>query len=257
MPYPLPPDIIRLLPSGNGEQTMRRKAPGLSLVIVCALAVFGCGKSATPSDSAASSSGNTATSENPTSTNAAEGPAPAAPNMPVPAPKPIVVEPGTDIVVTADQAVSSKTNNSGDHFEASIAEPVMVGNRVAIPKGAKATGTIVDAKSAGRFKGNAAISVELSSVMVRGQEYRLKTSEITESGKGRGKRTAETTGGGAAVGAIIGAIAGHGKGAAIGAAAGAGAGAAGGALTGERDITINPETKLTFKLKDALEITRK
>jgi hypothetical protein len=235
---------------------MRRKAPGLSLVIVCALALFGCGKSATPPDSAASSNGNTAASENPTSTNA-EGPAPAAPNMPVPTPKPIVVESGTDIVVTADQAVSSKTSSSGDHFEASVAEPVMVGSRVAIPKGAKATGTVVDAKSAGRFKGNAAISVELSSVTVRGQQYRLKTSEITESGKGRGKRTAETTGGGAAVGAIIGAIAGHGKGAAIGAAAGAGAGAAGGALTGERDITINPETKLTFKLKDALEITKR
>jgi hypothetical protein len=177
--------------------------------------------------------------------------------MPVPAPKPIVVEPGTAIVVTADQSVSSKTSNSGDHFDASVAEPVMVGNRVAIPKGAKVTGTVIDAKSAGRFRGNAAISVELSSVTVRGREYRLKTSEITEAGKGRGKRTAETTGGGAAVGAIIGAIAGHGKGAAIGAAAGAGAGAAGGALTGERDITIKPETKLTFKLKDALEITRK
>jgi hypothetical protein len=238
---------------------MRRNALVPSLVTVCALALLGCGKTATPPDSAASSSGSTATSENPSSTNAeASAPAaPAAPNMPVPAPKPIVVEAGTDIVVTADQSVSSKTNNSGDHFDASIAEPVMVGNRIAIPKGAKATGTVVDAKSAGRFKGNAAISVELSSVTVKGQEYRLKTSEITQSGKGRGTRTAETTGGGAAVGAIIGAIAGHGKGAAIGAAAGAGAGAAGGALTGERDITINPETKLTFKLRNALEITRK
>ena len=238
---------------------MRRKAPVPSLVIVCvlALSLFGC-KSATPPDSAASSGGNTATStsENPSSTSAPES-APAAANMPVPAPKPIVVDAGTPIVVTADQAVSSKTNSPGDHFEASVAQSVMVGSRVAIPKGAKATGTVVDAKSAGRFKGNAAISVELSSVTVKGQEYRVKTSEITEAGKGRGKRTAETTGGGAAVGAIIGAIAGHGKGAAIGAAAGAGAGAAGGALTGERDITINPETKLTFKLKDALEITRK
>ena len=235
---------------------MRHKAPVPSLVILCALALFGCSKTAAPPDSAASSSGNIATSENPSSTNAPES-APAAANMPVPAPKPIVVEAGTPIVVTADQAVSSKTNSSGDHFEASLAQPVMVGNRVVIPKGAKATGTVVDAKSAGRFKGNAAISVELTSVTVKGQEYRVKTSEITEAGKGRGKRTAETTGGGAAVGAIIGAIAGHGKGAAIGAAAGAGAGAAGGALTGERDITINAETKLTFKLKDALEITRK
>jgi hypothetical protein len=235
---------------------MRHTAPVPSLVIACALALFGCSKSATPPDSAASSGGNPATTENTSGTNPT-GSVPSAANMPVPAPKPIVVDAGTPIVVTADQAVSSKTSNSGDHFDASVAEPVMVGNRVVIPKGARATGTVVDSKSAGRFKGNAAISVALSSVTVRGQEYRVKTSEVTEAGKGRGKRTAETTGGGAAVGAIIGAIAGRGKGAAIGAAAGAGAGAAGGALTGERDITINAETKLTFKLKDALEITRK
>ena len=77
------------------------------------------------------------------------------------APKPIVVEAGNKIVVTADETVSSKTNNSGDHFDASLAEPVIVGDRVVIPKGAKATGTVIDAKSAGKFKGNAAITLTL------------------------------------------------------------------------------------------------
>ena len=57
--------------------------------------------------------------------------------------------------------------------------------------------------------------------------------------------------------ALIGAIAGHGKGAAIGAVAGAGAGTAGAAYTGERDITIAPESKLNFKLKEPLEIKGK
>ena len=56
---------------------------------------------------------------------------------------------------------------------------------------------------------------------------------------------------------IIGAIAGGGKGAAIGAGAGAGAGTAGAAFTGNRDITIAPETKLSFKLKEPLEIKGK
>jgi hypothetical protein len=172
------------------------------------------------------------------------------------APKPIVIEVGTSIVITVDQSVSSKDNNSGDYFDASLAEPVVVGDKVVIPKGAKATGTVVDAKSAGRFKGNAAITVTLTSVTVNGKEYEVKSSEVAESSKGRGKRTAEGAGGGAVVGALIGALAGGGKGAAIGAGAGAGAGTAGTALTGSRDITIRPETRLHFKLMEPLEVRK-
>ncbi|HEV7967112.1 MAG TPA: hypothetical protein VGP19_06065 [Candidatus Acidoferrales bacterium] len=157
-------------------------------------------------------------------------------------------------MATMDQTVSSKDNNSGDHFVASLAEPVVAGDRVVIPKGAKVTGTVVDAKSAGRFKGNAAITVTLNSIRVKGVEYRLNTTAVTEAGKGRGKRTAEGAGGGAVVGALIGALAGGGKGAAIGAGAGAGAGTAGTALTGNREITIGAETRLHFKLKEPLEI---
>jgi hypothetical protein len=113
------------------------------------------------------------------------------------------------------------------------------------------------AKSAGKFKGNAELGVTLASVTVNGETYPVKTTSVTEAGKGRGKRTAIGAGGGAAVGAIIGAIAGGGKGAAIGAGAGAGAGTAGAAFTGNRDITIAPETKLRFKLKEPLEIKGK
>jgi hypothetical protein len=173
------------------------------------------------------------------------------------APKPIVVEAGTPIRVTVDQSVSSKTSNPGDHFEASLAAPVIVGEKVVIPSGARARGTVIVAKSAGKFKGNAELSVALDSITVHGESYSLKTTSVMEASQGRGKRTAVGAGGGAAVGALIGAIAGHGKGAAIGAVAGAGAGTAGAAYTGERDITIAPESKLNFKLKEPLEIKGK
>ena len=86
--------------------------------------------------------------------------------------------------------------------------------------------------------------------------YEVNTSEVTQSGKGRGKRTAEGAGGGAIVGGLIGALAGGGKGAAIGAGAGAGAGTAGTALTGDRDITIRPETRLRFKLVEPLQVRK-
>jgi hypothetical protein len=206
-------------------------------VIVCALSLVGCNKTGTATDTSVNSAGgNTEVAGNPGSTNPGDtslGPnsastAPSAASA-APARRPIVVSPGTEIVVTADQAVSSKTSNSGDRFDASLAEPVVVGDRVVIPRGARASGT----------------------------EYRVRTTQVTEAGKGRGKRTAEGAGGGAVVGGLIGALAGHGKGAAIGAAAGAGAGTAGVAFTGERDITIDPESRLSFKLQNALEIERK
>ena len=211
------------------------------LVIASLLALNGCSKPASSpvanSDSAAPVAGGT--------------PLPA----PTPVSPPVVVSAGTVIVVTADQTVSSKTSNPGDHFDASLAAPIRINGEEVIPSGARAVGTVVDAKSAGKFKGHAEITVALSSITVQGQHYSVRTSSVTEVGKGRGKRTGIGAGGGAVVGGIIGALAGGGKGAAIGAGAGAGAGTAGAAFTGNRDVEINAETRLRFRLREPLEIT--
>jgi hypothetical protein len=224
---------------------MRHHAITRFLMVVGLLGLFGCGKPSSTPESTTSSGGNSAASAGQNQ------------NAPEPVPAPIVVEPGTTIAVTVDQTISSKTSNSGDHFDASLAAPVMVGDKQVIPSGARVSGTVTVSKSAGKFKGHAELGVTLDSIMVNGQAYSVKTTAITESGKGRGERTAIGAGGGAAVGAIIGAIAGRGKGAAIGAGAGAGAGTAGAAFTGNRDITISAETKLHFKLKEPLEIRGK
>jgi hypothetical protein len=224
---------------------MQNKSLHRLLVVLVVLTLWGCGQSSSSPESADSSAGKAAPS----------GERMAAPRAPAaPAPKPVVVDSGTMIEVTLDQSVSSKSNNQGDHFEASVAAPVMVGGKQVIPKGARASGTVTVAKSAGRFKGNAELGLVLDSVTVNGKQYTIETTEVDEAGKGRGKRTAIGAGGGAAVGAVIGAIAGGGKGAAIGAGAGAGAGTAGAALTGNRDITLPAETKLNFKLSASLEL---
>lgn len=210
-----------------------------SIALVAVLAMGGCGQSGSAPGSAATQTENQ---------NAATAPARE------PAQEPIVVPVGTSIAVTVDQAVSSKTNDAGDHFAASIAAPVMVDGKQVIARGAKVSGRVTEAKSAGRFKGNALIALTLSSVTVGGNAYDLKTSTYSEASKGRGKRTAEGTGIGAAAGAVIGAIAGGGKGAAIGAGAGAGAGVTGAALTGERDVDVPAETRINFKLSQPVTI---
>jgi hypothetical protein len=234
---------------------MHNKTITRFLMVVGLLSLFGCGQSSTTPGTSNPSSGNAST---PGASDSSSGGAPTSGIQKAAEsifkPKPIVIPAGTSIEVTADQSVSSKTSNPGDHFDASLAAPVMVGEKQAIPSGAKVIGTVTDAKSAGKFNGNAAITVTLDSVKVNGETYPLKTSSVTEAGKGRGKRTAVGAGGGAALGAIVGAIAGGGKGAAIGAGAGAGAGTAGAAFTGDKDIAIGAETKLSFKLKAPLEV---
>lgn len=174
-----------------------------------------------------------------------------------PATKPITIDSGTVLEVTLDQSVSSKTNNEGDHFDASLAAPVTAGDRVVLPVGTKVIGTVTLAHSAGRFKGNAALGLALDSMIVNGKAYPIQATSVEQAGKGRGKRTAVGAGGGAVLGAIVGAVAGGGKGAAIGAAAGAGAGTAGAAFTGKRDIDFPAETRLSFKLTQPVSITPK
>jgi hypothetical protein len=171
--------------------------------------------------------------------------------------KPIVVPADTEITVVLDETLGSKTSTSGQAFHATVEEPVEAEGKVAIPKGARASGTVKDAKAAGRFKGGAVLSLTLTSIEINGKEHEIQTSDATQVSKGKGKRTAAMVGGGAAGGAAIGAVAGGGKGALIGGLIGAAAGTGGAGLTGNRDITLPAETALSFKLLQPLEVKAK
>ena len=229
---------------------MRYRKLMLSSALLAGLVIAGCSQSGSGTGSAAGS-GTGPAAANQTS-NAAPAPVPERP--PEPKFESVVLPSGTSLSVTVDEAVSSKTNNAGDHFKASIAAPVNANGKEVIARGADVSGTVADSKSAGRFKGNASLSLTLASVTVGGKAYDLKTSAYSEASGSRGKRTAIGTGIGAAAGAAIGALAGGGKGAAIGAGAGAGTGLAGSALTGERDVEVPAETKIDFTLSEPVTI---
>jgi hypothetical protein len=228
---------------------MNRSLLSLSLSAVCfAPLLVGCQKSAdqqsaqSATDAASSASGSDA------SNSAARRP------EPPPPPRPLVVPAETVISVVLDQAVGSKISTPGQAFSATVSAPVEVEGRVAIPKGARASGIVKDAKPSGRFKGGAVLSLTLTSVTVRNEDYNIQTSAPSESSTGKGKRTAAMVGGGAGGGALIGGLAGGGKGALIGGLIGAAAGTGGAGLSGNRDITLAAETALTFKLVEPLEI---
>lgn len=182
-------------------------------------------------------------------------PAPAAAPVAPPAPPaPLVVPAGTPVRVTLGQTLSSNQSQSGQSFSGTLASPIRVGGQTVFPTGSRVQGTVTNAKGLGRIKGEAELALRLDSLSTGGQTYPILTSSISRVEKGKGKRSAIMTGGGAGLGALIGGLTGGGKGAAIGALVGGGGGAAGGAFTGNKNIVLPAETVLTFDLQQSVTV---
>jgi hypothetical protein len=173
-----------------------------------------------------------------------------------PSPKPPAVLPaGTVLTVRTTDAISAKSSQVGQNFQAVIAQPVALHGHTVIPAGSTVTGKIVQAKQGGKIKGGSELALQLATVHVHGVSYPITTDQYSQEAKGKGKRTTAMGAGGAGLGAVIGGIAGGGKGAAIGAVAGGGAGVAGSAMTGNKELTIPAESVLSFTLSQALKIS--
>src|SRR5712671_6875432 len=59
----------------------------------------------------------------------------------------------TPIHITLDQTVASDQARSGDHFQATVTEPVDVNGRTVIPQGAHVEGLVVDARKGSSSSG--------------------------------------------------------------------------------------------------------
>ena len=230
---------------------MRTRLLALTLGLFLSFIVLACNSK--PADSTASNDSSTTTSSGSEKSAGSEMSNTKSP-VKTEIAKPLVVPAGTVLTVRLGQAVGSKISSPEQTFSATVARPVEIDGRTVIPAGASASGTVVDAKPLGRFKGGAELQLRLTSVTVRGSERLVSTSSVVRTEKGKGKRTAVLAGGGAAVGALIGGLAGGGKGAAIGALAGGGAGTGGAAFTGNKDIVLPAESVLSFKLEQPLEV---
>jgi hypothetical protein len=123
----------------------------------------------------------------------------------------VTIPAGTTLTVSLGQSVGSKISQPGQSFSATLTDPVELNGKTVIPAGANAAGTVVDAKPLGRFKGGALLELQLTSITIKGVEHAIQTSAVSQTEKGKGKRTAVMAGGGAALGALIGGLAGGGK----------------------------------------------
>jgi hypothetical protein len=133
-----------------------------------------------------------------------------------PAPPPVATTrtyellPGTEVSVRTNEGIDSGVAAEGQTFAVQVTRDAKDANGdVVIPRGSRARVVIKSASKGGRFRGASDLVLDLQTVTIDGRRYTIDTADISQKGKsgvGANKRTAEYTGGGAALGAIIGAI---------------------------------------------------
>jgi len=169
-----------------------------------------------------------------------------------------------ELVIPADSVVglqtetklSSETARVEDRVEARVTRDVRVGDKIAIPAGSHAIGSVMQVERGGKFKERARLGIRFHTlVLADGTRIPISTETIYRDGDSPANSSAAKIGGGAVGGAILGAILGGAKGAAIGASAGAGGGAAT-VMAGDRStVVVAPGTPMTVRILSPVTVT--
>jgi hypothetical protein len=194
-----------------------------------------------------------------TTTPAAPGapvPAPSEPKVsPVPVPISVSIPRGTTLTIRIDQRISVKGTRAGETFTGEILDPVLAAdNSILVPKGSPVGGVVDVSHRRGHFKGRSLLELRLTSLTLNGTQYPLETRDLTQTKKGKGKRSAALIGGGSGLGMLVGGLASGGTGLIVGGLVGGGAGTAVAGLTSNRDIDIPAESIIHFKLAEDLVV---
>ena len=175
---------------------------------------------------------------------------------PAPLYEELVVAADSVIGLQLESPVTSEKAQVEDSVVARVTRDVKVGDRVAIPAGAKALGEVTLVERGGKMRERARLGVKFTSVVLAdGTRLPLHTETIFREGDPPGRESAAKIGGGAIGGAILGGILGGAKGAAIGGSIGAGAGTAA-VVAGDRNhATLSAGTPLTVRIEDPVTVT--
>ena len=169
-------------------------------------------------------------------------------------PEQIVIPSGTPVTVRLLSSVSSATSRSGDQFDATLDEPIVVDGKTIAREGTQVTGRVVAARRSGRLSHPGYLRIALSSLTVNGKAVPVQSSSVMLAGGSHKKRNLAWIGGGAGGGALIGAIASGGTGALIGSAIGAAGGTTTAFATGKKDVGFAAERRLTFRLTHVVTV---
>ncbi len=165
---------------------------------------------------------------------------------------------GTVIPIRMNQWLSSENNRPGDTFSGVLEQPLVADGWVIARRGQLVTGRISAAQKSAHGK-DASLGLELSELtLVDGRQLPVTTQLVPYEGRPisshSNQRDAATIGATTIVGLGVGAAVGGGTGAAIGAGVGAMIGATGVVLSHGKPAVIPPESLLTFRLQEPLEV---
>jgi hypothetical protein len=168
----------------------------------------------------------------------------------------LVVSSDSVIGLQSDTTVTSEHARVEDRVEARVTRDVKVGDRVAIPAGARAIGFVTQVDRGGKFKEQAKLAIRFQTIVLAdGTRLPISTAPVEREGDSKTNASAAKVGGGAIAGTILGAILGGGKGAAIGAAAGAGGGAAAVEASDRSVATLRAGEPITIRLLSPVTVT--
>ena len=179
---------------------------------------------------------------------------PRAPEPPAKVFDELIVSADSVIGLQTENTISSETARVEDRVDARVTRDVRVGDKVAIPSGTRAIGSVTQVDRGGKFKERAHLGIRFHTlVLADGTRVPISTETITRDGDA--PSSAAKIGGGAVGGAILGAILGGAKGAVIGGATGAGAGAAATAAGDRSAASLPAGTQTTVRILSPVTVT--
>ena len=173
-------------------------------------------------------------------------------------PMQVTIAEGSVLAVRLNESLSSEKNETGDSWSGALAEPLVVNGLVIAERGSRVEGRVTNAKRAGRVKGVANLTVQLTRFQTAdGQSVAVQSSAFSRAGKDETKKDVGKVAIASGIGAAIGAIAGGGKGAGIGAGAGAAAGTGTVLVMRGGPAVLSAETLIRFRVTEPVTITEK
>jgi hypothetical protein len=168
----------------------------------------------------------------------------------------LVVAAQSVIGLQMESSVTSERARVEDEVVARVSRDVKVGDRVAIPAGARAHGEVTLVEKGGRVRDRARLGVRFTSIVLAdGTRLPIQTEAVYREGDAPSRESAAKIGGGAIGGAIIGGLLGGAKGAAIGGTIGAGGGTAAVMAGGRNNATLSSGSPLTVRLEEPVSVT--
>ena len=168
----------------------------------------------------------------------------------------LVIPADSVIGLQVEDAVSSDRAKLEDQVRARVTRDVRVRDRVAIPAGARAEGSITLVERGGRLKDQARLGIRFHTIVLAdGTRLPINTETVYREGDSPARESAAKIGGAAVGGAVLGAILGGKKGAIIGSTVGAAGGGVAVATSEPNLATLPAGSTVTVRMGSPASVT--